>query len=168
MARLGGQQSTDVLRRIGHRHSAAGESIGTGRPYLRRTLVGEHLSPTPQRTTGESAGVTGAHRSGFAIRIGDRDSAAGEPVGADRTYSGSATIRKRVGLTLQGTRGWPRTNQIESCAGNVWRYIAITLIDPDCELRTVPAILQFPRSSGVLLTRADVAPPNRSSRAVTL
>ena len=48
------------LRSICHRHSAAGEPVGTGRPYLRWILVGECLSPTPERAAGESAGVTGA------------------------------------------------------------------------------------------------------------
>jgi hypothetical protein len=87
-----------------HRDSAAGEPIGTGRPYLRRTLVREHLSSTPQRTTSESAGVTGTPRKCFAIRIGDRHSAAGEPIGTARTHPCSVTIRKCVGLTLQGSQ----------------------------------------------------------------
>src|ERR1700687_1265425 len=58
------------LRWICHRHSAAGESIGTGRPYLRWTLVGEHLSPTPQGTTSESAGVTRAPQRCLAVPTG--------------------------------------------------------------------------------------------------
>jgi hypothetical protein len=91
------------LRWICHRHSAAREPIGTSRTYLRWTLVGEYLSPTAQRTTSESAGVTGAPQRCFAIRIADRHSAAGEPIGTGRAHPRSATIRKCVRLTLQGS-----------------------------------------------------------------
>ena len=91
-----------LLIPICHRDSAAGESIGTGRPYLRWTLIGEHLSPTPQRATSESAGVTGASRR-IAIRIGDRYAAAGQPVGTARTDPCSTQIRKCMDLPLQGS-----------------------------------------------------------------
>ena len=94
---------TPALRRICHRYSAAREPVGTGGPYPGWALVGKHLSPPPQRTTCKSAGVTGAPHRGFAIRIEDRHSAAGEPIGTARAHPCSAAIRKCVRLTLQGS-----------------------------------------------------------------
>jgi hypothetical protein len=71
---------------------------------------------TLQRTSREFAGVAhGLHRF-RSVWVGNGDTAAGEPIGAARAHSCSATIRKRVGLTLQRTsREFAGMTHLVSC-----------------------------------------------------
>lgn len=87
------------LNRIRHGDPSA-EAVGARRAHPRCTAIRQRLGLTSQRTTSEAAGVAGALR-GLTIRIGDRHSAAGQPVRTGEADSCGAAIGERLGLSLQ-------------------------------------------------------------------
>jgi hypothetical protein len=80
------------------------ETIGTARPDLSWTTVRKRLGLAPERTPGETTGMTGALWNWLAFRIGNRHSAAGQSVGTGDAYSGGASVWKRLRLPLQGSQ----------------------------------------------------------------
>ena len=98
-----GKEMPRPLRRISHRHSAAGEPIGTARADPGSATIRKCVGLTLQGSYIEFAGVAHGLRSLGSVWVGNGDTAAGQAVGTGRAHRRGATIRKRMGLTLQRT-----------------------------------------------------------------